>query len=127
MSKTYLQLQNNAKPAALLQAETACTFWQRFRGLMLRSPLPPGHALLLAPCASVHMCWMRFALDIVYLDKDWKILKIVPGLRPWLGLSACPGAWGVLEMTAGEAERLGLAPGQILHSINNRQESGRIG
>lgn len=119
MGKTYLQLHNDAKPAALLQTEVASTFWQRFRGLMLRAPLPPGHALLLAPCSGVHMCCMRFPLDIVYLDKDWRILKIVPHLRPWLGLSFCPKAWGVLELTAGEAGRLGLVPGQFLHSANS--------
>ena len=117
MSKTYLQLQNDAEPAVLLQAEAAHTFWQRLRGLMLRPPLPPGHALLLAPCAGVHMWGMRFALDIVYLDKNRKILKIVPHLRPWLGLSLCPGAWGALEMTAGEAGRLGLSPGQTFHRV----------
>lgn len=117
MSKRIMLLQNDARPAALLQAEIAETFLERFRGLMLHPPLPPGHALLLAPCSGVHMCWMRFAIDVIYLDKDRKIMKIVPRLRPWIGFSACPGARAVLEMTAGEAARLGLAPGQVLHEL----------
>lgn len=117
MSDTFLRLQNGANPAVTLQVEVADTFLRRFRGLMLRTPLPPAHALLLVPCSSVHMCWMRFAIDVVYLDKDWRILKIASCLRPWLGLSSCRGAWGTLELTAGEADRLKLAPGQTFLAL----------
>lgn len=65
-----------------LTVHLATTFWQRFRGLMLRRPLPPATALLIAPCNSIHMCFMRFAIDAVYLDKQGKILKITRHLRP---------------------------------------------
>lgn len=95
-----------------LTVHLATTFWQRFRGLMLSSPLPPATALLIAPCNSIHMCFMRFAIDAVYLDKHGKILKITRHLRPWIGLSACWHAHSVLEMTAGQADALGLRVGQ---------------
>ena len=114
MSKSFLRLRNEANPTVTLQVEVADTFLRRFRGLMLRKSLLPAHALLLVPCSSVHMCWMRFAIDAVYLDKNWRILKIASCLRPWLGLSSCRGAWGTLELAAGEAARLRLAPGQTL-------------
>lgn len=65
-----------------LTVHLATTFWQRFRGLMLRRPLPPATALLIAPCNSIHMCFMRFAIDAVYLDKQGRILKITRHLRP---------------------------------------------
>ena len=97
-----------------LTVHLATTFWQRFRGLMLRRPLPPATALLIAPCNSIHMCFMRFAIDAVYLDDDCRILKIAPHLLPWLGLSCCRGAWGCLELPAGAAARLGLAVGERL-------------
>lgn len=96
-----------------LTVHLATTFWQRFRGLMLRRPLPPATALLIAPCNSIHMCFMRFAIDAVYLDKQDKILKITRHLRPWLSLSACWHAHSVLEMTAGQADVLGLKVGQV--------------
>ena len=80
---------------------------------MLRRPLPPATALLIAPCNSIHMCFMRFAIDAIYLDKNGRILKIARHLRPWLGLSACWCAHSVLEMTAGQADALGLQVGQI--------------
>lgn len=95
-----------------LTVHLATTFWQRFCGLMLRRPLPPATALLIAPCNSIHMCFMRFAIDAVYLDRHGKILKITRHLHPWLGLSACWRAHSVLEMTAGQADALGLQPGQ---------------
>ena len=61
-----------------LTIHLATNFWQRFRGLMMRRPLPPATALLIVPCNSIHMCFMRFAIDAVYLDKQGKILKINP-------------------------------------------------
>lgn len=96
----------------VLTVHLATTFWQRFCGLMLRRPLPPATALLIAPCNSIHMCFMRFAIDAVYLDKQGRILKITRHLRPWLSLSACWHAHSVLEMTAGQADALGLQTGQ---------------
>lgn len=96
-----------------LKVRIADTFWTRFVGLMLQKPLPPATGLLITPCNSIHMCFMRFAIDAVYLDKQGKILKIVRNLRPWLGISACWQAHSTLEMTAGEADRLGLEVGQV--------------
>lgn len=83
----------------------------RFRGLMLRKPLPPAAGLWLNPTNSIHMCFMRFAIDAVYFNKNMEIVKIVRNLHPWLGLSACLKASSVLELKAGEAERLGLKVG----------------
>src|SRR5579864_9551703 len=44
--------------------------WQRFMGLMFRADLPPGHGLLLSPCNSSHMFFMRIPLDVAFLDRD---------------------------------------------------------
>ena len=92
----------------------ADSFLMRFAGLMFQQKLPPATGLLLAPCNSVHMCFMRFAIDVVYLDKEYKIIKVVKNLKPWIGLSMCGKAWAVLEMTAGEAERCGCDVGRKL-------------
>lgn len=92
----------------------ADSFSTRFAGLMFRQKLPPATGLLLAPCNSVHMGFMRFAIDVVYLDKEYNIIKVVKNLKPWIGLSMCTKAWAVLEMTAGEAERCGCEAGKKL-------------
>ena len=98
----------------ILTIEIADTFLSRLCGLMFRSPLKPQQGLLLAPCNSVHMLFMRFAIDVVYLDKDYRIKKIVHNLSTWIGLSMCLGAWAAVELRAGEATRLKLQVGQIL-------------
>ena len=95
----------------------ADTFLLRLAGLMFRRKLPEATGLLLAPCNSVHMCFMRFAIDVVYLDKEYNIVKVVNCLRPWIGLSMCANAWAALEMIAGEAERCGLEVGKRLEKI----------
>ena len=95
-----------------LDIEIAESFLSRFCGLMLRKNLPEGRGLLLAPCNSVHMGFMRFAIDVIYLDENFRVKKIVRNLRPWIGLSACFGAWGALELPSGAAERLKLEVGQ---------------
>ncbi|MBO5652407.1 MAG: DUF192 domain-containing protein [Selenomonas sp.] len=87
-----------------LQIKTADTFFTRFRGLMLRKRLPTGHGLLIAPCNSIHMCFMRFAIDAIFIDKDYRVLKVARNVRPWIGLAWCWKAWGVVEVSAGEAK-----------------------
>ena len=96
----------------VLNVEIANNFLTRFRGLMLRKSLASGHGLLIAPCNSVHMMFMRFAIDVVYLSKSHRILKIVRNLRPWIGVSICSGAYSVLELKSGEADRLNLKVNQ---------------
>ena len=85
---------------------------------MFQKKLPQGTGLFLVPCNSVHMCFMRFAIDVVYIDKEYKIIKVVKNLKPWVGLSMCRNAWATLEMTAGEAERCGLKLGSRLLSYS---------
>ena len=107
---------SGAPPSApFLEIRIADSFLTRLAGLMFQKKLPQGAGLLLIPCNSVHMCFMRFAIDIIYLDRDYKILKIVKNLSPWAGLSICRQAWATLEMTAGEAERCGLEVGKRLN------------
>ena len=105
--------------APFLEIRIADSFFSRLAGLMFQKKLPQGTGLLLAPCNSVHMCFMRFAIDVIYIDKDYNILKIVNNIRPWIGLSMCTKAWATLEMTAGEAERSGFEVGRRLVFSNN--------
>lgn len=98
-----------------LDVDIADNFFTRFRGLMLRENIAKGRGLLISPCSSVHMMFMRFTIDVVYLSKGYRILKIVRNLRPWIGVSMCSGAHSVLELKSGEAERLHLKVNQVLN------------
>lgn len=85
-------------------AQVADNPWTRFRGLMLRGPLPPGQGLVIKPCGSIHMMFMRFAIDAVFFDKDGRVTKVASGVRPWIGLAfGGRGAKGVIELPRGAA------------------------
>ena len=105
MEKFFINGQN-------LEVEIAKTFLSRLRGLMGRKNLKKGRGLLLEPCNSIHMLFMRFSIDVIYLDKEFCIKKIARNVLPWIGMSFCFGAWGALEIPSGEAQRLKLEVGQ---------------
>jgi uncharacterized protein len=85
----------------------------RLRGLLGRHGLAPGEGMLINPGPSVHMFFMRFPIDVVFLDRSKKVVKIVRALRPWRTAGARK-AVAALELPAGRAERCGLRVGDTL-------------
>lgn len=83
---------------------------RRLRGLLGKKELPSGHGVLLRPAWSIHTAFMRFPIDVVFLDADQIVIKIVPNLQSFKTAS-CRGAREVVELRAGECERRGLALG----------------
>lgn len=92
----------------------ADSFWKRFIGLMCSKPLPMAQGLLIPRCASVHTLFMRFPLDVVYLDKRGAVVKLVPALNPWRLSWGGRGATQTLEMTAGGIAHCGMQLGDCL-------------
>jgi len=88
----------------------AATPLTRMRGLLGRSSLPSGQGILLRPAASVHTFFMRFPIDVVFLDGELRVVEIAADLRPWRAAGK-RGARAVLELPAGECARRGLAVG----------------
>ena len=121
MQKQIMKISGAPEGAPFLKIFIANSFFVRLAGLMLRKELPKATGLLLTSCNSVHMCFMRFAIDVIYVDQEYRVIKIVKYLRPWIGLSICRNAWATLEMTAGEAERCGFAVGKKLVVIADEQ------
>jgi uncharacterized membrane protein (UPF0127 family) len=80
----------------------------RMRGLLGKSGLPAGEGLLLTPAPSIHTAFMRFAIDAVLLDSELRVLKLAAQLGPWRTAGA-RRARAVLELGAGEIDRLGIA------------------
>ncbi len=72
----------------------------RRTGLLKHSSLAPGEGLWIAPCEAVHTIGMNFAIDVLYLDKKKRILKIRDSMPKWR-MSACLRAHSVLELPAG--------------------------
>ena len=99
--------------------EIATSFWGTFMGLMGRPMLPPGHGLWLHG-NGIHMFFMRFAIDAVFLGRRGPegarpIVALRPGLRPWTGLvPLVRGADGVLELPAGTIRSSGSELGDLV-------------
>ena len=91
-------------------ADTSLT---RMRGLLGRSALPREEGILLRPASSVHTWFMRFPIDVVFLDRELAVLRVVPRLGPWRAVARRRAA-AVLELAAGESERRGIRPGDRL-------------
>ena len=113
--------------------ELASSFGARLRGLMFRRGLAPGAGLWLEPCASIHMMFVPFSIDVAFVRRADPprpdagppqggptlvggviVLAVRERVRAWVGLAWCSGATGALELEAGAAARLELAPGDHL-------------
>jgi len=95
----------------------------RLRGLLGRAELPSGEGLLLRPAPSIHTCFMRFAIDAVFLDDRLRVLSISPDLRP-CRFAGRRGARAVLELAAGEARRRGIREGAVLMLVDGAPGAG---
>ena len=94
----------------------ARTVGQRLVGLAGLAEVPADRALLIPGCASVHTAWMRVAIDVVFLDAEGGVLRVVPGLAPWR-MAGCHGARAVVETAAGCAEALGFGAPRATNRI----------
>jgi hypothetical protein len=95
------------------KAETAGTAKTRNKGLLGRAGLLPGEALWIAPCESVHTFFMKFPIDLVYIDRQKKVKKVRSNVGPWR-LSACLSAHSIIELPAGVVQATRTAPGDQL-------------
>lgn len=91
--------------------------WSRFWGLMGRKALPEGGALLLRPSSSIHTAFMRFPIDVVFLDRSLRVVKVVPELKPFRATIAL-GAHSALELNAGAAVGAGVQKGDQLALVD---------
>lgn len=97
-------------PVAVWRADTP---WTRMRGLLGRSRLQPGQGLAIVPCNAIHTFGMGYALDVVFVGKGDRIVKLCRAV-PRRRLAFAPSAGWVLELPAGEIDRLALMLGDEL-------------
>jgi len=86
---------------------------RRNRGLLGRDRLPDGTALILAPCNAVHTIGMRFPIDVVFADREGRVMKVSRSVRPWR-VSAAWRGFATIELAAGAIDAAGLERGDIL-------------
>jgi uncharacterized protein len=86
---------------------------KRSKGLLGRNGLDPGTGLWIVPCEAVHTFWMRFPIDLIYLDRSLRIRKLRSNVRPWR-VSGCLTAHSVLELATGTIRASQAMVGDIL-------------
>lgn len=113
-------LRNTANNSDIaINLNIADTFLPRFWGLMGKSSWTYCDALLLKPCNSIHMFFMKFSIDAVFLDENMRVVRIIPKIKPWRITRVIPSATSVLELPVGTAELCKISQGDILELINN--------
>jgi uncharacterized membrane protein (UPF0127 family) len=102
----------------------ADTTFRRLRGLLGRRELRPGDGLVLRPGWSIHTAFLFFPIDVVFVNADQVVIKVVRNLKPWRA-STCRGARDVVELAAGEADRRGISAGDRV-AWAARPRNGRV-
>lgn len=109
-----LRITNPTRAAVLAdRADIADTASARNRGLLKRSGLEAGEGLWIVPCEGVHTVGMKFPIDVVFLNRKKKVVKIKRAMKKWR-LSMCLRAHSVLELPSGRCDSVGTAVGDQL-------------
>jgi hypothetical protein len=94
------------------EVEIADTFWSRFRGLMFRRRFPPGAAILFKfkkpGRYAIHMFFVGFPIDLLYLNRRFEIVEIREALKPWRFYRPRRFATNLVELPAGSVRKLGI-------------------
>ncbi len=106
------------------QVEIARTFWPRLMGLIGRRTLCANAGLFLERCGAIHTFGVRFPIDVVFLDRNNRVLRMVEQLSPCRVIGAGGRATSTLELPAGALTRTPVEVGDLLELIPS-QESHR--
>lgn len=109
------QLLNSQGKVILANLKVATSFIERARGLIGTKDLPAEAGVLFYRCNSIHTCFMSMNIDCIFLDRDLRVKKIVKDVKPWRLVLPILGAKSVIELKAGNVDRLGLVLGEELH------------
>ena len=94
--------------------KVARTFKQRLLGLMWKSRLNSSEGLMLLGCNAIHTCFMRFAIDVVFMDIDHRVICIKEKIKPWRQSGFVRKAYIALELPEGTVDRKNISLGDIL-------------
>ena len=100
--RSYVLQNSRTRLVLAVEIEAAFDSKSRNRGLLGRPRLDDGSALILAPCSSIHTFFMRFAIDVLFVKKDGRVVKMYPALPAWR-IAFALGAFAAIELPAGTA------------------------
>lgn len=96
------------------RARLASSYWDRLMGLMGRKRIEDGGGLFITRSASIHSFFMRFRFDAVFIDRENRVVSVVPAMRQWWIAFGGRGAKDVIELPAGVAASTGTQRGDLL-------------
>jgi uncharacterized protein len=108
------------------EVRIAYSLGARLRALSRERSLPTRAGLLLTPARGVHTLGMRFAVDVVFLTPQMRVIGLVQCVQPWRVLLAPRGTGRVLELAAGQIAATGLKPGAFIVVESNQSERSPI-
>lgn len=117
MKYSTLNLINKPDSIQPLKILMADNLFLRLRGLLGRT-FENIDGLALIPCNSIHTMFMAYSIDVVFIDKKGRILKVIPEVKPWTMFAAAARAKTVLELPAGAAQSLNIEPGDICEFVS---------
>lgn len=95
------------------KAKFARTFFSRMIGYMFRLSIDKDDALIFYHAPSIHMFFMRFPLDIIFLDKYNRVIRIFENIQPW-SLANCLFSSATIEFPVGTVKRIPIEPGDVI-------------
>jgi uncharacterized membrane protein (UPF0127 family) len=115
MEEKYYQAENVTTGRVIAtRVKIAQDFRSRSVGLLNRTSFSEDEGLLIKPCNSIHTFFMKFPIDVLFLDKYGKIVRTVEGLVPWRFAGSLGSAYMVLELATGKIEKQGIKTGEIV-------------
>ena len=112
---SQLRVTNTTRDQTLITAgRVADNMLTRLRGLVGARPLQPGEGLLIMPCSSVHTHFMSFPIDVVFVDRDQRVVAIDAEMAPWRFGRLHRGVRFVIELPPGTARATGTEVGDQL-------------
>jgi len=128
MTKQLAQLRTHETDRIVLpHVEVAASLWSQSIGLMGRKEILPESGLYIPHCNAIHTAFLRFPIDVLFLDREMKVVRLITELAPWRVIGFVRGAKSVVELPAGTLNRKRIVVGQqfTLHRSDPELPSGR--
>ena len=100
------------------RVSVAKSFWSRLKGLMFRSGMGENEGLIFYDAPSIHTFFMRFPIDVVFMDRQQRVVKISRALKPWR-ITSCFGSSLTLEIPANRSSAVSMESGDELEVVNS--------
>lgn len=127
MAEQFYEIINLSNQKVLAyRAKIAASIWQRMKGLLGRQELKKGEALIIPDSGSIHTFFMKFSIDLVFLDSQGKVLKIAQNVSPWRLVLAPLRSRNVIELPAGITAEQGLEEGQKVQWLEEKRGQAEL-